>query len=100
MNCASTTASNIVMASVDVGAAAVTEVIADQGIVDIRVGTTDEAVMPEFWRFWTGAPPCSSGSANFLFSADFTGGPFLCLDVWGDGVCAVLFSGVPGSHEK
>jgi hypothetical protein len=78
LNCNSTTINDLVVASVAV-ANPLVDVIADLGIVDVVAGS-NPTVMPLFWQFQTGG---CSGTSNLLFSADFSGGPFDCADLWG-----------------
>ncbi len=53
-------------------------ILADIGVVDVTAGL-DPSTLPAYWGFHAGG---CSGPANLLFSADFSGGPFNCYDLW------------------
>jgi hypothetical protein len=56
-----------------------TDIIADEGLVDVIATSLTAMDLPEFWKFDAGG--CNAG--RMTFSADFTGGPFTCADFWG-----------------
>jgi hypothetical protein len=96
MNCANTARQNVVIMSVDVGYPDVAGIITGNGIVDLQAGTSQSSVMPAFWQFQlTGC----SGPTNWLWSADFTSGPWTCVDLWqGRATGGGRYGGVVSNH--
>jgi hypothetical protein len=80
-NCATTPTSpnHMMIASFDPGAA-YADVIADLGAIDLIATSLSATVLPDYWQMQGGG---CRGSADLLFSADFTSGPFTCTDMWG-----------------
>jgi hypothetical protein len=77
LNCASTTQSSTIVASLAVPTD-IPNVIADAGILDMQVGPPDPLNMPDFWEFNSGG---CSGTANLTYSADFSAFSD-CVDLW------------------
>jgi hypothetical protein len=78
LDCSSSTAVTRVVASILVEFN-LTDIIADEGAVDVAVGNDWRAGLPAFWQFNSGG----CGAGNIGFDANFAAGPYTCHDFWG-----------------